>query len=179
MWNTHLKKRLAAAKEQKPQEKPDQEQQPSSPSSITTASASCSYEGESKAAEQEQTEANIEATSCNGKEETNMTMQDPSLSTEAAALLVDLPEISPMEPELWSMLIDDDMDKPTSPTGHAKRGTGDESEKWLAYLEKELDLWGENTASTATVTADVMEGGDPVASYFQALQFSTSPLDLL
>lgn len=208
VWNTHLKKRLAQKDEAK---RP--EEQPSSPSSITTASVSCSDEGESKATEKERTEANVEANNddeeaMDGEDidrieipiEPNLdfwdVMQDSCLSESAVpqGVAADDPLVDLIEPELLDMLKDDINIAPvttdqtttasTASDDHpnAESDGGDEHDKWLAYLEKELelDLWGENTTNTTTmITTDLMEGGDPVATYFQALQSSTSPLDQL
>ena len=225
MWNTHLKKRLAPKERKSPasaQQKP--EEQPSSPSSVTTASVSCSEEGDSKT-EKEQGEANTEA---NNDEEQNKAggekidkieiPVDPNLDLwdmlqESSSLsepqemavepcsssdvglnpLVDLPDEIPIDPEIWNMVNDDldivatkesttDPATTTASTDHHQNS----SERWLQYLEKELDLWGESTTDhnqqcvrEACNFADIMEGGDPVASYFHALQSSPSPLDPL
>ncbi|ONK71747.1 uncharacterized protein A4U43_C04F11950 [Asparagus officinalis] len=184
VWNTHLKKRLTP-KDRKSQQK--LEEDPSSPSSVTTASVSCSDEGSSKTdKERAETtvEANNESIEMRDQETSKVEIpvepnldfwdvfQDCSVSDVGLKdeySLADLPEIM-IEPEILNMINDDlDVAANTAAAANDHRDHQDaekESENWLAYLEKELDLWGE---STATTNADV-EGADPVASYFQALQ---------
>jgi len=236
VWNTHLKKRLAPKERKSPASAQQKaEEQPSSPSSITTASVSCSDGGDSKT-EKEQGEGNAgadndeEQNKAGDKEidkieipiEPNLDLwdmlQDTSSLSEPPPVpphemtvepcsssdvglkdgdpLADLPEINPIEPEIWDMIDDDLVIAATkestattaTSTDHHQNSTttnfeAESSERWLQYLEKELDLWGESSTTEnqqcvreVCSFGDIMEGGDPVASYFHALQSSPSPI---
>ncbi|ONK80138.1 uncharacterized protein A4U43_C01F14290 [Asparagus officinalis] len=208
VWNTHLKKRLAP-KEEKSGENPEEIPSSPSSITTASVSVSCSDEGESKKEKEQNDKEQHEAMDdkidkielsvepnldmwdmledSSYSEITHENVEPPSSDVRVKGddgnTLVDLPEIL-IEPEIWNMINDDlnialtrDTTAAATPRTHhqnIKAKGEDEKERWLQYLEKELDSWEECAAATAQV-----EGADPVASYFQALQASPSPLDIL
>ncbi|KAJ6814005.1 myb-related protein Zm1-like [Iris pallida] len=189
VWNTHLKKRLAkttttTTDTTTPKDKYSEEEPPSSPSSVVTSSmTSCS----SEQGESELHAANTNAVMSRGLDDQGIGKIEMGLcsspSTNTVIILKDpleeMPDIS-IEPEIWSMIEDDE------PSGAPCGGGGEsesESGRWLAYLEKELELWGENGGDAdinQELGDDEVEGGDPVTSYFHESLSSSSystPLD--
>ncbi|KAJ6811443.1 myb-related protein Zm1-like [Iris pallida] len=189
VWNTHLKKRLTTIPPTAI-EKCSEEPPPSSASSVVTASATtsswCSEQGvsETKAA----AGGSVETIPV---EQPNMDFWEmlddqplprptskylsPCSSSSNMAVLEDPTEgVRPVddvaiEPEIWSMIEDDlgvDYDSGVLPV--ALDGAGEASEGWLAYLEKELELWGDDgDGNNRQESSAEAEGGDPVTSYFR------------
>ncbi|KAJ6854151.1 myb-related protein Zm1-like [Iris pallida] len=181
VWNTHLKKRL-----------PKPEDQQSSPSSSSSA---VTDRGESKAeagadeatAVDDRIEIPVEPDSSDlwemlDDDQVVKPLPCSSSSSSSSTTIVvlkdpmeEMPDIS-IEPELWSIIDDDELDV----AARNVESSGGDGERWLACLEKELELelWGGSGDAVANghqgMAAEVEEGGDPVTCYFQRSLSSSS-----
>lgn len=155
VWNTHIKKKLSPKNKEKQSKSNDQ---PSSPSSIiTTTSPSSLDEEQNNNNEVEKIEIPIEQ----NMDIWDILEEDSATNSDSSNCSIDLPDIQ-IEPEVWDMIND-------TKTSSIDNSCEDSSEKWMEYLEKELDLFGE-------IKFDVGVNEDPVASYFQVLPLSSSHL---
>ncbi|KAJ0989928.1 hypothetical protein J5N97_008284 [Dioscorea zingiberensis] len=178
VWNTHLKKRLITSNELE------------TPSPSSSASIPCSSSDQSEA----------KSTSCDGETETetddyNRTLAEFESLTGAhddqEVHQEEKIEIPDYDFDIGELVIFDELmlDIPVENNSSCNNSlnfeekqeneNGNESKKWLAYLEKELDLWGGGEDKQEHENEDIVDmESDPVLSYFQrGPSTPPSPLD--
>ncbi|KAM0934114.1 putative transcription factor MYB-HB-like family [Dioscorea sansibarensis] len=181
VWNTHLKKRLRSTSSSNSSSHPSPSPSPSSSSSLPSSSSS------------DQSEA--KSSTNNGQEvHQEVKVDDYDINIEELIIFDEMLDIFPIENKTATMTTTTSSSSSCSLNCEYNQNESEnESKDWLAYLEKELDLWEceDTTAATTTTTTttnnnkqenekmeivDYMEN-DPVLSYFQ--RGPSSPQHLL